>query len=251
MSGGKRRPRTKEQSAAIRSSFAVGLAVAAYGLSFGALSVASGLDVWQTCVLSLFMFSGGSQFALIGVLASGGTSAGVAAIASAVLLGSRNGLYAIRVAPIVGPGWAKRFLAAHWTIDESTAVAIAQPTPEGQRTGFWWTGAIIYIGWNLTTLAGALIGDLLGDVRQYGLDAAAAAAFLGLLWPRLKGLQPIAVAGAALVVATVLVPFLPAGLNVLIAALVAVVVGIFNWFPPKGDEPGLAQSEAEREGAPS
>ncbi len=105
----KRPPRTKEQSAAIRSSFAVGLAVAAYGLSFGALAVASGLDVWQTCVLSLFMFSGGSQFALIGVLASGGTSAGVAAIASAVLLGSRNGLYAIRVAPIVGPGWPKRF----------------------------------------------------------------------------------------------------------------------------------------------
>jgi predicted branched-subunit amino acid permease len=144
-----------------------------------------------------------------------------------------------------------RFLAAHWTIDESTAVAIAQKTPEAQRTGFWWTGAIIYIGWNLTTLAGALIGDLLGDVRQYGLDAAAAAAFLGLLWPRLKGLQPIAVGAAALVVATVLVPFLPAGLNVLIAALVAVVVGVFNIFPPKGGEPGLAQSDAEREGAPS
>lgn len=223
-------PASDERAAAIRSSFAVGLAVAAYGVSFGALSVASGLDIWQTVVLSLLMFSGGSQFALIGVLASGGVSAAFAAIAGAVLLGTRNGLYAIRMAPIVGPGWPKRLLAAHWTIDESTAVATAQTTPEAQRAGFWWTGAIIYIGWNLTTLLGALIGDLLGDVRQYGLDAAAAAAFLGLLWPRLKALQPIAVAGAALVIATVLVPWVPAGVNVLIAAAVAVIVGVLNLF---------------------
>lgn len=220
--------RTREQASAIRSGLAVGLAVSAYGVSFGALSVAAGLDIWQTCVLSLLMFSGGSQFALIGVLASGGTAAGFAAIMSAVLLGIRNGVYAIRVSPIVGPGWAKRLLAAHWTIDESTAVATAQTTPEGQRTGFWWTGGIIFVGWNLATLLGALIGDLLGDVRQYGLDAAAAAAFLGLLWPRLRSLQPIAVAAASAILATVLVPVLPAGVNVLLAALVAVVVGIFN-----------------------
>ena len=85
-------------------------------------------------------------------------------------------------------------------------------------------------------MIGALIGDLLGDVRQYGLDAAAAAAFLGLVWPRLKGLQPIVVAGAAMVIATVLVPVLPAGLNVLIAALVAVIVGVFNLFGRKADK---------------
>ncbi len=61
-----------ETAAAVRASFAVGLAVAAYGVSFGALAVASGLDVWQTCVLSLFMFSGGSQFALTSWLAPQG-----------------------------------------------------------------------------------------------------------------------------------------------------------------------------------
>ena len=182
--------RSTEVSVAIRASFAVGLAVAAYGISFGALSVASGLDVWQTCVLSLLMFSGGSQFALVGVLASGGAAAGGAAIASAALLGTRNGLYALRVAPFIGGPWPKRVLAAHWTIDETTAVSTAQHSLEGQRAGFWWTGAIIYLGWNLTTLAGALIGDLLGDVSQYGLDAAAAAAFLGLLWPGSSSCNP-------------------------------------------------------------
>jgi len=119
-------------------------------------------------------------------------------------------------------------LAAHWTIDESTAVASAQPTLRGQRVGFWVTGAVIYLGWNLTTLLGALLGDLVGDVRMYGLDAAAAAAFLGLLWPRLTSRQPVAVAIAAAVVAAVLVPWLPPGLPVLAAAVVAVVVGVTN-----------------------
>jgi len=225
-----------ERSAAVRASFAVGLAVSAYGVSFGALAVASGLDVWQACVMSLLMFSGGSQFAVIGILASGGAAAGGAAIASGALLGTRNALYALRVAPIVGGRWPKRMLAAHWTIDESTAVATAQPTLEGQRAGFWWTGAIIYVGWNLTTLIGALIGDLLGDVSRFGLDAAAAAAFLGLLWPRLTQLQPVVVAIAAAAVAAALIPVLPPGIPVLLAALVAVVVGVANWFAPKQAE---------------
>lgn len=233
-----------ERSAAVRASLAVGLAVSAYGLSFGALAVTSGLDIWQTQVLSLFMFSGGSQFAVIGVLASGGLAAGPAAIAGAALLGVRNSLYSMRMAPIVGGepgarGWWRKILAGHWTIDESTAVSTGQPTLRGQRIGFWMTGAIIYVGWNLTTLVGSLLGNLIGDVRMFGLDAAAAAAFLGLLWPRLSSRQPIAVAAGAAVVAAVLIPWLPAGLPVLLAALVAVIVGVTNWLgrKPTGGAP--------------
>jgi predicted branched-subunit amino acid permease len=181
-------------------------------------------------VLSLFMFSGGSQFAVIGLVASGGTSAGMAAVTSAALLGVRNGLYAIRLSPIVGGPWWRRVLAGQFTIDESTAVATAQPTLAAQRAGFWWTAAILYVGWNLTTLLGALLGDLIGDVRAFGLDAAAAAAFLGLLWPRLGRLQPVVVAVAAAVIAALLTPTLPPGVPVLIAAAVAALVGVFNWF---------------------
>lgn len=230
MSGASRKPQAAPDApgAAVRAALGVGLAVSAYGLSFGALAVAAGLDVWQTCVLSLLMFSGGSQFALIGVIASGGTAAGPAAIASATLLGIRNGLYSMRMSPIIGGPWWRRLLAGHWTIDESTAVGTAQPTLRGQRIGFWVTGAVIYVGWNLMTLIGALLGDLVGDVRMYGLDAAAAAAFLGLLWPRLTSRQPVAVAVAAAVIAAVLVPWLPPGLPVLAAAAVAIVVGVTN-----------------------
>ena len=238
---------------AVRSGLAVGLATAAYGVSFGALSVASGLDVWQTCFLSLIMFSGGSQFALIGVLAAGGTAAGPAAIASAALLGTRNSIYAIRTAPIVGSGWLKRIAGAWLTIDESTAVALAQPTPRSKKLGFWVTGLAIFIGWNITTLVGALLGDAMGDTRAYGLDAAAAAAFVGLLWPRLKNMQTGAVAVAAAVVATLLTPVLMPGLPVLVAALVALVVGAFNLFGDRS--PGLLGSRgatsADRQAATS
>ncbi|MCU1443670.1 MAG: branched-chain amino acid transporter permease [Cryobacterium sp.] len=226
---------------ATRTGLAVGLATAAYGVSFGALAVSAGLDVWQTAFLSLVMFSGGSQFALVGVLAGGGTAAGPAAIASAALLGTRNGVYGIRTAPIVGRGWLKRIAGAWITIDESTAVALAQPTPRSRRRGFWVTGLAVFVGWNLTTLVGALVGDALGDTSAYGLDAAAAAAFVGLLWPRLKRRQAAAVAVAAAVVAAVLTPVLMPGIPVLVAALVAVVFGLANWFSDPAADPLAAQ----------
>ena len=120
----------------------------------------------------------------------------------------------------------RRVAAAQLTIDESTAVAVTQDEPPEQRRGFWLTGAVIFIGWNLTTFIGALAGDALGDPKQYGLDAAAAGAFLGLLWPRLSTREPVAVAVGAAFVAAVLVPVVPAGIPVVAAAVVAVVAGL-------------------------
>lgn len=229
------RAATSEDRSAWRQGIAVSVATGAYGISFGALAVAAGLDVWQACVLSLAMFTGGSQFAFIGVIASGGLAAAPSAIASALLLGARNAAYAVRMNPVVGVApdgavsWWRRLAAAQFTIDESVAVALAHTEPRARRLGFWVTGLGIYLLWNLSTLAGALLGNVLGDVRAYGLDAAAAAAFLALLWPRLRSRQAIAVGVAAAVVAACLTPWLMPGLPVLIAALVAILVGWFDW----------------------
>lgn len=205
-----------------------------YGVSFGALAIASGLDLPQTMVLSLIMFSGGSQFALLGVITAGGSA--LAAIATAGVLGVRNTLYGISLNHEIPPG--KRLLApaAHLTIDESTAVALSTANPDFRRLGFWVTGIGVFVGWNLTTLIGALVGDLLGDVKAYGLDAAAAAAFVGLLWPRLKHRQAIATGVASAVVAVALVPVLPAGLPILLSVVVAVIVGATNLFGSKRKE---------------
>ncbi|WP_300265821.1 AzlC family ABC transporter permease [Microbacterium sp.] len=213
-----------------REGIGVAVATSAYGISFGALAVASGLDVWQTCVLSLVMFTGGSQFAFVGVFSAGGIVALPSAIASAVLLGVRNLAYGMRMSPIIGTGFWRRVAAAHVTIDESTAVAISQSTAPLRRLGFWVTGIGVFVGWNLTTLVGALIGDVLGDPRAWGLDAAAAAAFLALLWPRLKKRQAVVVGAASAVVAASLTPVIMPGLPVIVAAVVAIVVGWFNWF---------------------
>lgn len=50
----------------------IAVATGLYGISFGALAVAARLTVWQAMALSLLMFTGGSQFAFIGVIAGGG-----------------------------------------------------------------------------------------------------------------------------------------------------------------------------------
>ena len=213
--------------AAVRQALSVSVATGLYGVSFGALSVAAGLDVAQTAALSLLMFSGGSQFAFIGIIGAGG--AGAAAIATAGLLGARNSLYGVRMAPLLGTAGWRRALAAHVTIDESTAVGTAQATPVATRAGFWWTGLGVFAAWNAFTLLGALLGDSLGDPGKYGLDAAAPAAFLALVWPRLRGGRAGRTARftalAAALVALALTPVVPAGIPVLAAAAVAIVVG--------------------------
>jgi len=215
-------------------SVGVGFATGLYGISFGALATTAGLDVWQTQVLSLLMFSGGSQFAFIGVIAAGGPAAVGAAVVSAWLLGVRNGFYAVSMNPVLAIlGW-KRVLAAQLTIDESTGVSTSQESLKDKRSGFWITGISVFIFWNSMTLLGAVLGDALGDPSKWGLDAAAAAAFLGLLWPRLRERQALAVAALAFFIAVITTPALPAGVPVMLAGIVAVIVGIFNLFERKG-----------------
>ena len=216
--------RSAEDARIVRDGVAVGLATGAYGVSFGAISVASGLDVAQTCALSLLMFSGASQFALVGVLAAGGTA--VSAATTALLLGLRNGLYGLRLAPILGwVGW-RRAAAAQVVIDESTAMAVSRDSPAAARVGFVSTGLAVFVFWNLATLAGAVAGTFIGDPRTYGLDAAVGAAYLALLWPRLTRPLPRVVAVLAVLVALGMVPVTAPGFPVLAAGVVALLAGL-------------------------
>ena len=201
----------------VRDALGIGVATGAYGLSFGALAVAAGLSVPQACALSLLMFTGASQFAFVGLIGSGG----VAAVATALLLGARNGLYGLRLAGYLRP----RPLAAQFVIDESAAMAV-RDTPEDTRLGFWSTGLAVFVCWNLATLLGALGGAALSDPRAFGLDAAAPAGFLALLAPRLREREPQAVAAVAAAAALLALPLVPAGVPVLIAAVVAVAAAL-------------------------
>ncbi len=224
---------------AVRIGLSIAVATGLYGISFGALAVASGFSVGQTAALSLLMFTGGSQFAFIGVIGAGG--GGPAAFSAATLLGIRNALYGAQINHLLRPrGWL-RPLAAQVTIDESAATAAGQDAPAEQRRGFWVAGVGVYVLWNLCTLLGALLGDALGDPRRWGLDGAAVAAFLGLLWPRLRAREAVAIAVACALVTVLALPWAPPGVPILLAAAVAALWGGFGRGPAdEGLEPDVA-----------
>jgi len=212
-----------ERAEIARAAAGIGLYAAAFGFTFGAVASAAGLSTLQAVTLSAVLFSGASQFALVGVIAVGGPAA--AAVAAALLLGCRNAFYGLPLTPILRPRGARRLWTAQFVIDETTAMAVAQRTPTGGRFAFWATGLTLFALWNLGTLAGVLVGSGI-DTTAFGLDAAAPAIFLALLWPQLGRRRARSVALAAVAVTLLLTPIAPAGVPVLAAAAVAVVAGL-------------------------
>jgi predicted branched-subunit amino acid permease len=212
------------RAAVLRDALGIGVATGAYGLSFGAISTASGLTVLQTCVLSLVMFSGGSQFALAGVVGGGGVP--MTGAATALLLGLRNGFYGLRLSRLLRLTAWQRPVAAHFVLDESTAMSIVRTSRPAARLAFWATGISVFVLWNVATVIGAFAAHALRDPRTLGFDAAAPAAFLALMSPRLRSLEPRVVALVAAAVALAAVPFVPTGVPVILAAAVAVVAGL-------------------------
>lgn len=211
--------------AVIRDSLSISIAVGSYGAAFGVASVAAGLSVIQTCALSLLLFSGASQFAVAGVIGAGGSA--LSAIATSALLALRNGFYGARMAPLLQIRGLKRLLASQITIDESTAIALAheEKSSKDARLGFWLTGGGIYLFWNLATLLGALGANALGDPAKWGLDATIPAAFLGLLWPRLKSARARFVALASVALALILTPLLTPGIPIIACVLIPLIAG--------------------------
>ena len=201
--------------AIVRDALAIGAAVGVFGATFGVLAVAAGLTAVQTQAMSLLVFTGASQFAAVGVLDSGGTPA--AAVGSALLLAARNGLYGVTLARDVTGGRVRRLLAAQLVIDESTAMATAHP--EDAERAFWVTGLSVFVFWNLGTAVGALGGGAIGDPATLGLDAAFPAGFVALMAPHLRRPDGRTAAVVGGLVALVSVPFVPAGVPVLLAAV--------------------------------
>ena len=206
-----------------RTALSVAFTVGLYGAAFGAAGVTAGFSILQTCLLSILLFSGASQFAVVGIMGAGG--AAISAIATATLLGFRNTLYGLQMAPILKVKGFKRVLAAQITIDESTAVATLQDNDEDRKRGFYLTGIGVYIFWNLFTFLGALGASAIGDPSVWGLDAAVPAAFLGLIWPRLKNKVQFLVSAIAIAWALLLTPVTPAGIPIITTVVLAIVFG--------------------------
>ena len=214
--------------ATLSKSLSVSFAVGAYGTAFGAAAVAAGFSVLQACLLSLLTFTGASQFAVIGVIGAGGSA--LTGIATASLLGFRNAIYSMIMKPILEVSGLKKLLATQITIDESVAVSTAEEVRgvAAMRQGFWLTGGGVFVLWNLFTLLGAIGAQAIGDPSAWGLDAAVPAAFLGLVWPRLKNRDDYVLAISAAILAIALTPVVPAGLPIIATALLAVAFARFK-----------------------
>jgi len=222
----------------LRDSVVLGGAVGLFGVTFGVLATTSGLTVPQTCAMSLLVFTGASQFAAVGVVAAGGAAA--SAVATALLLGARNGAYALTVAHLLPRSVLGRLAGAQLIIDESTAMALAQADERFARQALWATGIAVYVFWNLGTVVGALAGDVIGDPTTIGLDAAFPAGFVTFVMPHVKqrpGLVAALLGGAVAVLA---VPFTPAGAPVLLAGVGAVAGMVMVVRSGSVDPPGVS-----------
>lgn len=200
----------------------LGFAVGVFAVSFGVTSVSAGASVWQTCAMSLLVFTGASQFAAVSVFGAGGSAA--SAFGGAALLAARNSVYGLAMAPHLRGSLGRRLVAAQLTIDESTAMAAAQEDEAHRVAAFWITGLSVYLFWNVGTLIGALLGSAI-DPKVFGLDAAFPAAFLAMLWPLLRERRSAMAALIGASVCLVLIPFVPVGVPILCAAL-GILVGV-------------------------
>lgn len=210
--------------AIISDGIIIGVATGVFGVAFGVLAATTGLTLAQTMALSLLVFTGASQFAVVGITAAGGSP--LTALGSSLLLAARNGFYGMTMARHIEGSLLKRLVAAQLTIDESAALATAQEADDVE-TGFWAGGVGVFVFWNLGTLIGALGGSAIGDPAALGLDAAFPAGFIALIMPALRKRpgQVAAVAGG--IIALIAVPFTPAGAPIMLAVLGAAIA--FVW----------------------
>jgi predicted branched-subunit amino acid permease len=172
--------------------------------------------------MSLLVYTGASQLAAVGIISAGGSS--VTALGSALLLAARNGVYGMALAPKLSVRGAKRIVGAQLVIDESTAMAVAQPDDASARGAFWVTGIAVFVCWNAATLLGAVAGNAIGNPKTFGLDAAFPAGFLALMAPMLRERPKRAAAIIGAAIAVVAIPTTRAGVPILLAAFAAPIV---------------------------
>lgn len=190
------------------------LADGVVGVSYGAISVGGGLQLWVPVVLSLLVFAGASQFLFVGIVAAGGSP--IAATIAGLLVNTRHVPFGLAVSDAIGGGW-RRLPGSHLMTDENVAFALGQDDLRQKRAAYWVCGIGIFVSWNIGTLIGAAAGSVISDTDAFGLDAAFPAVLLALVLPALRDRSTRTAAAIGVVVALAATPFLPAGLPVLLA----------------------------------
>ena len=211
------------RSTIIKQSIAVGAATVPFGFVFGAATQDANMRVAEAVGFSILVFTGSAQFAAVSVLGNGGSVS--AAVIAGLLLNLRSLAFGVAMGPALKGPWWWRALVSQLMIDEATAVGTAQQEQRWRRYGFLATGIAVFVFFNLATLAGAtLVSDTGNMIHDFGIDAVIPAAFLGLLWSQLGSRsQRLAAAGGG-IIAFATAPILPAGLPIVAAATMVVVL---------------------------
>ncbi|HEY3207642.1 MAG TPA: AzlC family ABC transporter permease [Gaiellaceae bacterium] len=213
------------------------LADALVGVSFGAITVSSGLPVWLPMMLSVAVFAGAAQFMFVGLLASGGNP--IAAAVTGLLVNVRHVPFGFAIGDLLGKGWARRVAGSHLMVDETVAFALIQRDPERRRAVYWACGISLFVCWNLGVMIGAFAGTVVNDTDAFGMDAAFPAVLLALVLPSLRDVATRRSSLVGVVIALATAPFLPAGLPALLA-LLGLAAGLTG---RREGEPGHAEAE--------
>lgn len=199
------------------------------GVLFGVVTLTAKLSFWVAVAISFFVFAGASQFAAIGLITQG--AAYPLIVLTVFIINLRHAFYGASVADYLRglPKTWRRVLAYTMT-DESYAVTIAhyRDTAQGNIALKHWyfLGANLglFICWQISTVLGYFIGQLIGDPLALGLDFTLPLIFIGILVPRLKSRAAIYSAFVAGLIA-VLGFALPSKLGLLFAIAIGIVVG--------------------------
>lgn len=205
----------------IRVTLPLAAAVALFGVSFGVLARAEGLDPLAVVAFSMTTFAGSAQFAAVAVLSAGGSVA--AAVVAGALLNARYLGLGLSVAGVLPGGPLRRLLLAQLVVDESWALG-SEGGGRFSRGRLVGAGLVLWAAWVAGTALGVVGGSALADPNALGLDAAFPALFLSLLAGQIRMRRDATAALAAAVIALATTPLLPAGLPLVLAALVCLVV---------------------------
>jgi len=196
----------------------------AFGLVYGLLARQVGLSFPATVIMSLLVCAGAAQFTAVEMW---GQAGGPLIVLTTLIINLRHLLMGASVAPHLRgqPGRWKALLALGLT-DESYALAISRYlSGGGGREFFLGANLGLYAGWNLSTVAGAVLGGLVVDPGRWGIELVFPLTFLGLLMPLLIRPLTTVVALASGVVAVTTAAWLPGKGNLVLAILVASGIG--------------------------
>lgn len=196
--------RLSPQRAALAEGWPVLTTVVVVGIPFGIVARQAGLSPVEIMAMSLFVFAGASQFAMVQLFTAG--VAWPVIVGTVLLINLRHLLMAAALRPYFAHvSVARRLAAAYVLTDEAFAMAVGWFRRGRTELAYYATfGVALYILWNAATVIGMLLGPSIGEPRRFGVDFAITATFIAIVVLGVRRRSDAIVALAAAVMASAL-----------------------------------------------